>query len=126
MIDLAIGTMREKKRERNVAQVLPYTWPECQTDERYDSSKGLAVQHISPQDVYYMCNKNPAVRSIVVSVFNFTLMGSLVNVCNEDEFCGPFLSYLREDDSVETLTERFSGVVGSRTDTDWKRYGPMI
>lgn len=49
-----------------------------------------------------------------ISVFNFTLMGNTVQICDCEMFSGPFLTYLREDDSYWTLLQRFSMITGEQ------------
>lgn len=43
-----------------------------------------------------------------------------VNVCSVDDFTGPFVSYIREDDSFHTVLRRFGAITGD-TDKEWDR-----
>ena len=43
-----------------------------------------------------------------------------VNICAVDDFTGPFVSYIREDDSYYTVLQRFGFITGD-TDKDWER-----
>ncbi len=92
---------------------------------RFDSSRirsrldTLTVQHVSLLDMLFMSGKHPRVRSMVVSVFSFTLLGNVVQPCAVDQFGGPFLAYLREDDDHESFAARLRALSGdSEEDLD--------
>ena len=36
------------------------------------------------------------IKSMPITVFSFTLLGSMVKVCEPSMFSGPFISYIRE------------------------------
>lgn len=59
-----------------------------------------------------MRNAHPSVRSMVISVFHFTLHGSMVQALDPSFYSGPFLTYLREDDDYETFLQRLMRVSG--------------
>ena len=56
-----------------------------------------------------------------VTVFSFTLLGSCVRACQPDQFSGPFISYVREDDDYESVVARF-GLITGEPDNEWKNY----
>ena len=55
---------------------------------------------------------HPTIKSTVVTVFNFTLLGNQVQICPPEAFCGPFLSYVREDDDYYSICARLAAVAG--------------
>lgn len=77
----------------------------------------LAVQHIPLSDLEFMRGENPSIRSMIVSVFSFTLLG---NACNpspfnspeQNNFPGPVLTYVREDDDYEAVCRRIALING--------------
>ena len=88
------------------------------------SSSYIAVQHISHEDILFMRNQagtvfstelNVAgcnVVSVPIVVYSFILHGSACAPIFSDDFPRPFLSYVREDDTVDTLTDRFAEMTG--------------
>jgi len=84
----------------------------------------VAVQHISNEDLVYMRNQAglaysdgfnvPAscVVSVPIIVYSFILHGSACAPIFSDEFPMPFLSYIRKDDSVDSLAGRFAEITG--------------
>lgn len=109
---------RDWYKRGDPAGTIPFSWAECQP-KCLSSLMPVMVQHVSPRDVYYMCCLGQK-KSIVVSVFNFTLLGNQVSVCGLDEFSGPFISYIHEDDTLQTLTDRFGAITGD-SDDSWSR-----
>lgn len=72
----------------------------------------LGAQFLSHRDIYFMKGLHPSVKSTIVSVFNFTLLGNKVVRCQADAFCGPFISYVREDDDYFALSARLAAIAG--------------
>ena len=61
------------------------------------------------------------VKSMAVSVFSFTLLGSCVQACDPNHFSGPFVTYVREDDDYDTLARRMAAVTGE-PEAEWSTY----
>lgn len=72
----------------------------------------VAVQCIEPDDLLFMHNRHPTIKSMTITVFNFTLLGNAVSVCSPTLYSGPFLSYVREDDTYETVVQRLAKISG--------------
>lgn len=84
-----------------------------------DNLYQVGIQHVTPEEMLFMHGKHPQVRSMLVSVYNFTLLGNVANVCDPHIFSGPFISYVREDDDYYTIAKRFGTITG---ETDWEKY----
>ena len=69
----------------------------------------------------FLTGGNDSVRSMPVTVFSFTLLGSCVRACQPDQFSGPFISYVREDDDYESVVARF-GLITGEPENEWKNY----
>ena len=69
----------------------------------------------------YLTGGSDTVRSMPVTVFSFTLLGSCVRACQADQFSGPFISYVREDDDYESVVARF-GLITGEPEQEWKNY----
>jgi len=102
--------------QRNAAEMVQ-CWPEV--DEKSMHLWRLTVQHVSFDDMLFMYGAHPTIKSMVVSVFNFSLTGNFVSICEPHWFSGPFLTYVREDDDYYTLAARLGRVTG---DADWSNY----
>lgn len=117
-IDSVIGKyLRNQVEALAEHTALPCSWPELGQYKNLEDLSRLAVQHISRRDLLLMNGGDKSVNSIVVAVMNFTLLGSQVNPCDPEDYA-PFLSYLREDDTLQSLTQRFGAISG---DSDWSR-----
>ena len=83
----------------------------------------MGLQSFSPEDLVYLTGGNDTVRSMPVTVFSFTLQAtsSSVDVCPPDQFSGPFISYVREDDDYESVVARF-GLITGEPENEWKNY----
>jgi hypothetical protein len=112
-------------RFKIVNEIFPYhkaagdfvtSWLDCKSP--LSSLYETAVQHINPQDFIFMRGEHPTIKSMIVSVFNFTLLGTIVDVCDIELFSGPFVSYVREDDDFRSLTQRFGEISG---DEEWEK-----
>eukprot|EP01038_Epipyxis_sp_PR26KG_P010572 gene10572-14200_t len=93
-----------------LANDLVKSWPEATAE--LASLYQTAVQHISFEDMIFMRNEHPTIRSIIVTVYNFTLLGNICDSCEPDLFSGPFLSYIREDDDLTAIYDRFYLITG--------------
>ena len=78
----------------------------------------VRVQHIPHRDLLLMRGVHPKVKSMMISVCNFTLLGSKVVTCHSKMFSGPFISYVREDDDFHSLAARLREVTGEE---DWDK-----
>lgn len=85
----------------------------------------LAVMHVSPLDMVFMSNRHPTIRSMPVSVFNFTLLGSVVQPCDVDQFGGPFVTYVREDDDYDSFFARVRSISGDNEE-EWEKVRPAV
>jgi hypothetical protein len=72
------------------------------------------MQYVDLEDFYWLQNLHKQINSGVISVFNFTLIGSAVQVCDPEIFNGPFITYLREDDTYTSLVSRLSVITGDK------------
>jgi Ubiquitin-specific protease C-terminal len=91
--------------------VLPKSWMEqCLSHHR----PSLGLQKVSAEDLYYMCNKNPRIKSVFISVFSFQLYGNVAKTVKSEG--GEFLTYIREDDDVEKLKHRIGSMTGESED----------
>jgi hypothetical protein len=72
----------------------------------------LYLQHVTHEDLDFMGGFVSSVRSILVVVHNFTLLGSAVSMCNSDVFNPPFFTYIREDDDYDSVISRVSKIMG--------------
>jgi hypothetical protein len=90
-------------------------------DERpWTPSLPLGVQSFSPEEWVYLSGASVhhfGVRAIPISVYSYELsvMGIAQSLSHETQ---PFLTYLREDDTIETLTARLILYTG---ECDWER-----
>ncbi len=78
-----------------------------------------AVQHVTPKEQMLMRNQCPEMRSMVVLVFSFSLLGNAVVPLKGDDlehFPKPFLSYVASTDSYDDLCRRL-GVMAGEEDT---------
>mmetsp|Transcript_6726 Transcript_6726/g.9306 ORF Transcript_6726/g.9306 Transcript_6726/m.9306 type:complete len:543 (-) Transcript_6726:119-1747(-) len=94
------------------------TWPDCNCP--FNNLFTVALQHVGVEDMLFMLGKHPLVNSCIVSVYNFTLLGNSVNVCSVDDFTGPFISYIRQDDTYHSIWQRFGAITGD-SEKDWDR-----
>ena len=80
----------------------------------------VALQHASVEDLLWMGGAVPNIKSTVVSVFSFTLLGACVQPClgADSGVPGPFLSFLRVNDDIDSLYRRFEELMGP---TDWSQ-----
>ena len=83
------------------------TWTEALTATKSVLKEQLGLQHLSHSDLYWMSDAHPAIRSMPVNVFMYTL-----NVDGESEpwmlsdtYC-PFLSYVTQLDTYDSLCQR--------------------
>lgn len=70
-----------------------------------------------------MRNKHPRIRSMVLSVFSFTLTGQMAVPLPCREYTqggGPFVSYIREDDDYQSLARRLAAITGDSKEEWWK------
>ena len=85
---------------------------------QYFENSTLGVQLIPNADIEWMrgdynSSDSNQQKSMIISVFYFTLMGTACNVCDiEESPAGPFVSYICEGDTFQTLCARLSGVTG--------------
>ena len=70
-----------------------------------------AVQCATLEDLIFMQGKHPKIRSMIISVYSFTLLGNLVDTCEVVDY-KPFLSYVREDDDYYSLCRRLTEISG--------------
>ena len=71
----------------------------------------LGLQYVYPEDWDYMCGRRRhGVRSMPVEVFDFELYMQIARPVASPS--GPCVTYVREDDTVESLLERISAVTG--------------
>lgn len=47
-------------------------------------------------------------------MFNFTLIGNTVQICDSKLFSGPFVTYIREDDTYWTFLQRCAMITGEK------------
>lgn len=80
----------------------------------------VGVMYVSPLDMVFMSNKHPTIRSMPVTVFNFTLLGSVVQPCDVDLFGGPFMTYVREDDDYDSFFARVRAISGD-SEEEWEK-----
>lgn len=66
-----------------------------------------------------MSGTHPLVRSMVVSVYYFTLLGNSVDICQPDLFSGPFLTYVLETDTYQSFMERVVKITGESISKLW-------
>lgn len=78
------------------------------------------VQHVSLLDCIFMQSRHPRIKSMIVSVFSFTLLGNVVQPCDMEHFGGPFVTYLREDDDYDSFSARLRAISGDN-DEDWEK-----
>mmetsp|Transcript_25746 Transcript_25746/g.43375 ORF Transcript_25746/g.43375 Transcript_25746/m.43375 type:complete len:1590 (+) Transcript_25746:156-4925(+) len=83
----------------------------------------LCAQLVAPEELALMTSSHPVVRSIPISVFSFeySMHIAKARVRLVEREIGPFLSYVREDDTHETLLTRLASQVGEDTNTDWEK-----
>jgi len=74
------------------------------------------VQHVSAEDIVFIRMKHPTIRSIPVTVVNFTLNGKLAEFCDPKNAStgSPFISYVREDDDYQSVMRRFTTISGDK------------
>ena len=72
------------------------------------------MQFLDPYDIIWMRNEHPSIRSMLITVFSFTLMGNAVQPCDCEMFGGPCITYLREDDTVLSLAHRIEILTGDK------------
>jgi hypothetical protein len=70
--------------------------------------------------VFFMQSAHPVVNSMIVSVYSFTILGSVAQPCEVDQFGGPFVTYVRENDDLATFTARLRRVTGDGDD-EWAK-----
>ena len=70
-----------------------------------------AVQCATIEDMVFMQGRHPRIRSMIIAVYSFTLLGNLVDTCDALDY-KPFLSYVREDDDYPSLCKRLSEISG--------------
>jgi hypothetical protein len=75
------------------------------------SGISYGIQMITKEDRSFMLNNSPSqMKSCVLSVSSFQLFGQTAKpVKNETE---PFLTYIKENDTIETLRSRLSEMIG--------------
>jgi hypothetical protein len=81
----------------------------------------VGVQHFPPADLVWLTGGTDKIKSMPVSVYSFTLLGSYVKICEPELFSGPFISYVREDDDYDAVVRRF-GVVTGEAESEWNSY----
>jgi hypothetical protein len=59
-----------------------------------------------------MRGMHPGIKSMMISVCNFTLLGSKVQTCDSKFFSGPFITYVRADDDFYSLSARLREITG--------------
>lgn len=80
--------------------------------------QSLAVQLISHEDLMYMNGCHPCgVESIPIAVSGYELFGASCR--HRSLHNGPFICYLRRDDTYDTLAERLGAFCGSE---DWSKF----
>jgi hypothetical protein len=89
-------------------------------DERFTYPSTLGVQLITSDDWIYMSGfayLNSGVRSIPISIFSFELSptGTADSFSHNSK---PVLSYIRDDDTLDTLVSRIGSLTG---ETDWEK-----
>ena len=73
----------------------------------------MGLQYVSAEDWGYMCGRRRdthGVRSMPVEVFDFELYMQIARPVASPS--GPCVTYVREDDTVETLLHRISALTG--------------
>ncbi len=74
----------------------------------------FTLQYIHPDDMPWLRNEQ-AEKSMILSGFHFTLLGNSVNPCDISVFSGPFITYIRESDSYQSLIERLVRITGDQS-----------
>lgn len=72
----------------------------------------MCVQFATFEDLVFMSGIHPEIKSMIISVFNFTVVNGRIRPCDPKEFGGPFLSYIREDDDLNSLSDRLGKITG--------------
>lgn len=101
------------------ATTYPYFFAEALT--KMEILWNIGIQHFSPEDLVWLTGGTDKIKSMPVSVFSFTLLGSCVKVCDPELFSGPFISYVKEDDDYDTVVKRL-GVTTGEAEADWNAY----
>jgi ubiquitin C-terminal hydrolase len=101
----------------HLVELLYFFWPEALDSLMNTMHRKLAVQHIARADLIWMRGEHPSIRSTMVSVFNFTLLGNGCSPIPLDSveplaFAGPALSYVRQDDDYESVCRRIAELFG--------------
>lgn len=83
----------------------------------------VGLQHVTAEEAIFMRGRHPHIRSMALSVFGFKLCGKFAEPlpCREykqGQGGGPFLSYVREDDTYESLARRLCAITGDSKE-DW-------
>ena len=75
------------------------------------NSSAYGIQLITKENRLFMFNNSPLqMKSCILSVSSFQLFGQMAKpVKNETE---PFLTYIKENDTIETLRSRLSEMIG--------------
>jgi hypothetical protein len=101
------------------AESYPFFYAEALTS--IENVWNIGIQLFSPEDLVWLTGGTDKVKSMPVSVFSFTLLGSCVKVCDPELFSGPFISYVKEDDDYDAVVKRL-GVTTGEPEADWNAY----
>jgi hypothetical protein len=119
-VDLCCGTIPCYDVNHSLLYLAPL-FTRCDSFNSWNCLYRIGVQHASPEDMLFMQGRHPAIRSCILSVYSFTLVGSFATPCDamSPVTGAPFLSYVREDDDFWSLARRLGAVTG---DLDWAQY----
>jgi hypothetical protein len=101
------------------AETYPFFYAEALT--AIENVWNIGIQLFSPEDLVWLTGGTDKIKSMPVSVFSFTLLGSCVKVCDPELFSGPFISYVKEDDDYDAVVKRL-GVTTGEPEADWNAY----
>ena len=89
---------------------------------RYITVNPLCAQLVTPVETVFMTASHPSIRSFPISIFSFEfrMNTAMCRAPLSETDAGPLLSYVREDDTHETLVSRLEVLIGEGTDTDWE------
>lgn len=99
---------------------LPCSWLEGEAT--LNNLYSIGIQHVPLHDVPFLYGVVPKVKSTIVSVFSFTLLGNATKPCSWDEnLCyKPLITFIREDDDYDSLCRRICTITGESIEESLK------
>lgn len=72
---------------------------------------------INPYDILWFRNEYPGKKSMIISVFHYTIEKNIVKACPPQYFTGPCISYVTCDDTYQSLFHRIATQLGEKDES---------